>query len=47
LEVAASNTPAQALYVKNGFAPSGLRKAYYAKSHGPAEDAILMVWQPT
>jgi len=47
LEVAASNHPAQALYAKNGFKKSGLRKAYYARPSGPAEDAVLMVWQPS
>ena len=46
LEVAASNLTAQSLYAKNGFQHSGLRKAYYAKPNGPAEDAVLMVWRP-
>ena len=45
LEVAASNLTAQSLYAKNGFQHSGLRKAYYAKPNGPAEDAVLMVWR--
>jgi len=42
LEVAASNEPAIALYAKNGFAESGRRKGYYARSGGPAEDAVVM-----
>jgi tRNA threonylcarbamoyladenosine biosynthesis protein TsaB len=46
LEVAASNTAAQTLYDKLGFAQSGLRKAYYTKPTGPAEDAVIMVWKP-
>ena len=44
LDVAASNHIAQSLYNKLGFEKSGLRKAYYAKASGPAEDAVLMVW---
>jgi tRNA threonylcarbamoyladenosine biosynthesis protein TsaB len=46
LEVAASNTSAQALYAKLGFIQTGLRKAYYAKADSPAEDAVLMLWKP-
>jgi ribosomal-protein-alanine N-acetyltransferase len=46
LEVAASNIAAQRLYSKLGFAQSGLRKAYYAKPSGPAEDAVIMLWKP-
>lgn len=42
LEVAADNTPAIALYEKNGFDRSGLRKAYYRRATGPAMDAVLM-----
>ena len=45
LEVAASNNGAKALYEKLGFEKSGLRKGYYAKASGSAEDAVLMVWQ--
>lgn len=39
LEVRESNTPAIALYSKNGFKPVGLRKNYY---EFPRENAILM-----
>lgn len=39
LEVRASNTPAIALYEKNGFVQAGLRKNYYEK---PREDAVIM-----
>ncbi len=39
LEVAASNTAAQALYRKSHFAPVGLRRGYYA--HGG--DALVMM----
>ena len=39
LEVRASNTPAIALYTKQGFKKVGRRKNYYEK---PREDAILM-----
>jgi ribosomal-protein-alanine N-acetyltransferase len=39
LEVRASNTAAQNLYVKLGFAKTGLRKNYYSN---PAEDAVLL-----
>ncbi len=39
LEVRASNTGAQALYRKLGFAPTGIRRQYY--SH-PIEDAVIM-----
>ena len=39
LEVRESNTPAQALYARWGFAVAGRRKRYY--SH-PTEDALLM-----
>jgi ribosomal-protein-alanine N-acetyltransferase len=39
LEVRASNTAAQRLYERFGFAACGVRKAYYAS---PAEDAIVM-----
>jgi ribosomal-protein-alanine N-acetyltransferase len=34
-----SNLPAQALYEKFGFQPSGKRPRYYAD---PAEDALVM-----
>lgn len=39
LEVREDNAPAIALYEKNGFAPVGRRKNYYAEVH---KDAILM-----
>lgn len=39
LEVRRSNTGAQELYRKLGFAEEGIRKGYYEK---PKEDAILM-----
>lgn len=42
LDVAADNAPALALYETIGFHRSGLRKAYYARTNGPAADAVLM-----
>lgn len=42
LEVAADNGAAIALYAKNSFAQTGLRKAYYARTDGTAADAVLM-----
>lgn len=39
LEVRASNRGAQALYSRFGFAPAGVRKAYYADNR---EDAVIM-----
>jgi len=39
LEVRASNTPAQVLYRRFGFAPVGVRRNYYAET---GEDAIVM-----
>ncbi len=39
LEVRASNTAAQALYTKFGFAPAGVRPAYYGDD---GEDAVVM-----
>lgn len=42
LEVAADNHAAIALYVKHGFAQTGLRKAYYKRADAPAADAVLM-----
>lgn len=39
LEVRVSNTPAQALYRRFGFAPAGVRRNYYAET---GEDAIVM-----
>lgn len=42
LEVAADNTAARHLYKKHRFAETGRRKGYYARTHGPAVDAVLM-----
>ena len=42
LEVRASNTRAQKIYLKRGFARVGLRKAYYPAGHGLREDAVVM-----
>jgi ribosomal-protein-alanine N-acetyltransferase len=39
LEVAVSNTGAQALYYRFGFAPVGVRKNYYERTH---EDALVL-----
>lgn len=39
LEVRVSNEAAQALYRRFGFAPAGIRKAYYADTN---EDALIM-----
>lgn len=39
LEVRASNSAAQAMYRKFGFAPEGVRKAYYSDT---GEDALVM-----
>ena len=39
LEVRASNTPAQVLYRRFGFAPVGVRRGYYEET---GEDAIIM-----
>jgi ribosomal-protein-alanine N-acetyltransferase len=39
LEVAASNTRAQELYYRFGFAPVGVRKNYYERTH---EDALVL-----
>jgi ribosomal-protein-alanine N-acetyltransferase len=39
LEVRTSNEPAKALYRRFGFAPAGVRKAYYSK---PTEDALVL-----
>jgi tRNA threonylcarbamoyl adenosine modification protein YeaZ len=42
IEVAAGNTAARALYEALGFTAAGVRKGYYARAHGAAEDAIVM-----
>ena len=39
LEVRISNEPARALYARFGFAPAGIRKAYYADNR---EDALVL-----
>jgi [ribosomal protein S18]-alanine N-acetyltransferase len=39
LEVRASNVEAQSLYRRFGFAPTGIRRAYYTH---PVEDALVM-----
>jgi tRNA threonylcarbamoyl adenosine modification protein YeaZ len=42
IEVAAGNEAARALYQSLGFAAAGVRKGYYARPGGAAEDAIVM-----
>lgn len=42
LEVRATNAPALALYAREGFVQTGLRRAYYADG----EDAVLMTRPP-
>lgn len=42
LEVASDNAAALALYTAAGFAPAGRRAGYYARSSGPAMDALLL-----
>ncbi|MDE2444685.1 MAG: tRNA (adenosine(37)-N6)-threonylcarbamoyltransferase complex dimerization subunit type 1 TsaB [Alphaproteobacteria bacterium] len=42
LDVAATNHEAIGLYRKAGFADAGLRKGYYARTNGPAEDALVL-----
>lgn len=42
LEVAASNLPAQGLYLQAGFEKSGLRRGYYARLDGTSEDALVL-----
>jgi ribosomal-protein-alanine N-acetyltransferase len=42
LEVAADNASACALYASSGFAPAGLRRAYYPRAGTKAVDAVLM-----
>ena len=43
LEVAASNTAAQALYARHGFTQAGKRRAYYHAPDGTAQDALVLV----
>lgn len=42
LEVAADNIPALVLYKKLGFQEVGRRKAYYARTGAPSEDALTL-----
>ena len=42
LEVRDDNTPAQNLYLKNGYIKTGLRKGYYKTKSGPV-DAVCMM----
>ena len=42
LEVAALNTGARAFYSAHGYAETGLRKAYYKRTDGQFDDAVLM-----
>lgn len=42
LEVRASNTRAQQLYLSLGFASTGRRRGYYPAAQGQREDAIVM-----
>lgn len=42
LEVASDNLPAVALYESEGFAPAGMRRAYYRRAGGDPADALLM-----
>lgn len=44
LEVAASNHPAQALYLAAGFTPAGKRRGYYRTPDGSAEDALILIF---
>lgn len=42
LEVAAANTPARALYARNGYTQIGLRRRYYRRPDGTRDDALVM-----
>ena len=42
LDVAADNAAAIALYERSGFAETGRRKGYYARTDAPTVDAVLM-----
>ena len=42
LEVADDNAAARALYAKAGFLEAARRKGYYARSAGPAVDALVL-----
>ncbi len=45
LEVAATNDPARNLYIRHGWAETGIRRGYYRHKPGPV-DAILMTKTP-
>jgi ribosomal-protein-alanine N-acetyltransferase len=42
LEVAAANAPARAFYSRHGYGAEGLRRGYYPRPDGPADDAVIM-----
>ena len=42
LEVAQKNRPAKAFYAARGFAPVGVRRAYYTLRNGTKDDAALL-----
>lgn len=42
LEVSAANAPARALYATAGWAEAGLRRGYYRRPEGGAEDALIL-----
>lgn len=42
LDVAEDNAPARALYARAGFAETGRRPGYYARTRGKAVDALLL-----
>ncbi|MGJ8602512.1 MAG: ribosomal protein S18-alanine N-acetyltransferase [Marivita sp.] len=42
LEVAEQNHPARAFYALHGFAPLGMRRAYYTLRNGTKDDALLL-----
>jgi [ribosomal protein S18]-alanine N-acetyltransferase len=45
LEVRASNTRAQRIYLRHGYRRVGERKRYYPANHGKREDAVVMSFQ--
>lgn len=44
LEVAATNHPAQALYLASGFAQAGKRRGYYPAPDGTSDDALILIF---
>lgn len=42
LEVAEDNVAARALYARAGFTEAGRRRGYYARTDGPAADALVL-----